>query len=135
VILPYGLYKDLSTWLGSTVEGWLLLIAYGVWNWRRGKIRVSYLVALVLLIVATSLIGYMTELAGISVVRYVASGVIGFFPSLMLLPSIAYVVSHLHPYDRPLLLAWLVMTVAALLFGTARLKKRRELREPRSRAP
>jgi len=27
---PYGFYKDFSTWLGSTVGGWLLLLPYSL---------------------------------------------------------------------------------------------------------
>ncbi|AHL22156.1 membrane protein [Thermococcus nautili] len=142
---PYGFYKDVSAWLGSIVGGWLFLIVYGAWNWRKGRIRALCPVVLALLIVAASIVGYRAELSlhgekgfgSESIVSYVAGGILGFLLSLMLLPSIVHVIAgDIYPYDRPLLFVWLAMIVATLLLGAVYMKERRKgLKEPRSRGP
>jgi len=119
---PYGFYKDLSTWLGSTAGGWLVLLVYEAWHLRKERARAQHLLALALLIVLTAIAGYRAELAlhgengfgSGSLLNYVVGGLIGFVLSLMLLPlSLPYVITgDVYPYDRPLVVAWLVLVVA-----------------------
>ncbi|WP_167912154.1 hypothetical protein [Thermococcus sp. 21S7] len=143
---PYGFYKDLSVWLGSAAGGLLLVLAYGLYEWGRGKLSPVNLLLTGVVLISAAVIGYRAELAlggemgygSGNIVLFVIGGLIGFTLSVMLL-----IVSLLHiltgelyyPYDRPLVIAWLVMMVATLLLGAAYLKERRrgELTEPEDR--
>jgi len=135
---PYGFYKDLATWLGSTAGGWLVLLAHEAWHLRKERARARYILALVLLIALTAIAGYRAELAlhgengfgSGSPVNYMVGGLIGFALSLMLLPlSLPYVITgNVYPHDRPLVVAWLVLVVAfSVLITLSRKTRERKL--------
>ncbi|NJE03321.1 hypothetical protein E3E27_04075 [Thermococcus sp. MV11] len=145
---PYGFYKDLSVWLGSSAGGLLLVLAYGLYEWRRKKLGPANLILSAVILVLTAVVGYSAELAiggemgygSGNIVLFVIGGFLGFILSLMLLLiSLPYVPTgdFYYPYDRPLVIAWLVLiVVAALLEASYVMERRKEkLREPGGRVP
>lgn len=144
---PYGFYKDLSVWLGSAAGGLLLVLAYGLYEWRNGKLSSVNLLLAGVVLLSTAIIGYRAELAlggemgygSGNMVLFVIGSLIGFTLSVMLLPvSLPYIPTGrlYYPYDRPLVIAWLVMIAVTLLLGAAYVKERRErLTEPEGRDP
>ncbi|ASJ04488.1 hypothetical protein A3L01_03580 [Thermococcus barossii] len=145
---PYGFYKDLSVWLGSSAGGLLLVLAYGLYEWGRKKLGSANLILSAVVLVLTVVVGYSAELAidgemgygSGNFVSFVIGGIIGFVLSLMLLPSslvYALIGKLYYPYDRPLVIAWLVLIAVAVLLGASLLVERRKekLRESESRVP
>ncbi|NJD99394.1 hypothetical protein E3E26_06295 [Thermococcus sp. LS1] len=133
---PYGFYKDLSVWLSSVAGGLLLVLAYGVHEWRNGKLSSPNLLLAAILVVSTAIIGYRAELTlggkmgygSGNIVLFVIGGVLGFTLSIMLLPlSLPYALTGelYYPYDRPLLVAWLLTVALAVFLGVAYVKVRK----------
>jgi len=130
---PYGFGKDLSVWLSSIVGGWLFLLAYGAWNCRKGRIRASYIGFLAIITVVTSVAGYWVELSlhgecgfgSGNIVRYAVSGIPGFILSLTLFPvSLLYLITgNIYSYDRPLVVAWLVLVAISVALTAVLFKK------------
>nr|QEK15761.1 hypothetical protein FPV09_03130 [Thermococcus aciditolerans] len=145
---PYGFYKDLSVWLSSAAGGLLLVLAYGLYEWRNGKLSSVNLLLVGGTVLLTAIIGYRAELAlggemgygSGNIVLFVIGGLIGFILSVMLLLiSLPYIPTGelYYPYDRPLVIAWLAMIAATLLLEAAYLKERRreKLTEPEGQDP
>ncbi|AFL94330.1 hypothetical protein CL1_0115 [Thermococcus cleftensis] len=145
---PYGFYKDLSVWLGSSAGGLLLVLTYGLYEWGRKKLGPANLLLSAVVLVLTVVVGYSAELAiggemgygSGNIVLFVIGGFLGFILSVMLLLiSLPYVPTgdFYYPYDRPLVIAWLVLIVVAALLGASYVMERRKekLREPEGRVP
>ncbi len=144
---PYGFYKDLSVWLSSSAGGLLLVIAYGLYEWKREKLGYANIILAAVIVVLTAIIGYRAELAlggemgygSGNIVLFVIGGLIGFALSIMLLPfSLPYSLTGdlYYPYDRPLVVAWVVMIIIAIALLAAYLKARKEeAKESGSRDP
>lgn len=133
---PYGFYKDLSAWMGCAGAGLVLVLAYGLYGWRNGELSLLNPILAGGVLILTALIGYRAELAlggemgygtG-NVLMFLVGGFIGLVLSLLLLPvSLPYALTGelYYPYDRPLVIAWVVMITMTLLLGTAYLRERR----------
>jgi hypothetical protein len=93
-------------------------------------------------------VGYRAELAiggemgygSGNIVLFVIGGFLGFILSVMLLLiSLPYIPTGdlYYPYDRPLVIAWLVLIAVAALLGASLLVERRreKLREPEGQDP
>ncbi|NJE75838.1 hypothetical protein E3E37_02730 [Thermococcus sp. ES12] len=145
---PYGFYKDLSVWLGSSAGGLLLVLAYGLYEWGRKKLGSANLILSAVVLVLTVVVGYSAELAidgemgygSGNIVLFVIGGFLGFILSVMLLlVSLPYVPTgdFYYPYDCPLVIAWLVLIAVAVLLGASYVMERRKekLRESESRVP
>ncbi len=144
---PYGFYKDLSVWLGSSAGGLLLVIAYGIYVRKREKLGYANIVLAAVIVVLTAIIGYRAELAiegemgygSGNIVLFVIGGVISFVLSIMLLPvSLPYALTGdlYYPYDRPLAVAWVAMIIAAVpLAAYIKARKEERLMEPGGRGP
>ncbi|NJE01037.1 hypothetical protein E3E42_03865 [Thermococcus sp. JdF3] len=145
---PYGFYKDLSVWLSSAAGGLLLVLAYGLYEWGRKKLGSANLLLSAVVLVLTVVVGYSAELAiggemgygSGNIVLFVIGGFLGFILSVMLLLiSLPYVPTgdFYYPYDRPLVIAWLVLIAVAALIGASYAMERRKekLTEPEGQDP
>lgn len=145
---PYGFYKDLSVWMGCAAAGLVLVLAYGLREWKRGKVGFANIILAAAVFVLTAAIGYHAELAlggemgygSRNFLAFLIGGFIGLVLSLMLLPaSLLYALTGdlYYPYDRPLMAVWAVMVIIAIALMTAYLKARKEekLTEPEDRGP
>ncbi|ASJ13514.1 hypothetical protein A3L14_05255 [Thermococcus thioreducens] len=145
---PYGFYKDLSVWMGCAAAGLVLVLAYGLYEWKREKLGYANIVLAAVIVVLTAIIGYRAELVlggemsygSRNFLVFLIGGFIGLVLSLMLLPaSLLYALTGdlYYPYDRPLAVAWVVMIIIAIVLLAAYIKARKEekLMEPEDRGP
>lgn len=145
---PYGFYKDLSAWLGSAAGGLLPVLAWGLWKWRQRELGTPTVGLALAVFLTTTVVGYLAELAlggkmgygSGNILLFAAGGVVGFVLSVMLfavsIPSIL-AGGWYYSYDRPLVIAWLVMIALTLLVGVLVLKERRreKLTAPEGQGP
>ncbi len=144
---PYGFYKDLSVWLFSASGGVLLVMAYGIFEWRRGRLGKADVLLALMVFLITVAVGYRARFAlggemgygSGNVLAFLVGGFIGLVLSLLLLPvSLLYALTGdlYYPYDRPLVVAWVVMIIIAIALLVAYLKARKEeAKESGSRDP
>ncbi|WP_461865716.1 hypothetical protein [Thermococcus sp.] len=131
---PYGFYRDLSEWLETSLGGLLIILPYGVFQWKRGRVSRNNFLLYLAVIIATAVIAYWADMVafssirgGLSIASFIELSFLGFIFSLIVL--FLMITNHhsfpyYYPYDRPLVIAWLVMIVATLLLGAAYLKEK-----------
>lgn len=133
---PYGFYKDLSVWMSCASSALLLVLIYGAYEWRKGLTSLKSLVPVVLIWVASVLVGLIAEekICGqvgyqCGLLSFIVAGFLGLLLSLMLLPFALpeILAGGPYSYDRPLVIAWyLLLAVAILLSVTLYKQKKRE---------
>ncbi|GAB6102255.1 hypothetical protein JCM16138_14780 [Thermococcus atlanticus] len=142
--MPYGFYKDLSVWMSCAAAGLVLVLVYGLYEWRNGKLSSVNLLLVGITVLLTAIIGYHAGLAlggkmHPNFLAFLIGGFIGLVLSLMLLPaSLLYALTGglYYPYDRPLAVAWVVMIIIAIVLLVAYLKaKKEEAKESEGRGP
>ncbi|WP_297465615.1 hypothetical protein [Thermococcus sp.] len=130
---PYGFYKDLSAWMASAGAFLLLVAAYGFIQWRKGKLGPLHPLLAGILAIVTLAIGYWAEgLVGgnygsSSVLFFIIGSFLGLILALMLFPVAlleAITGGLYHPYDRPLVVAWLVSVLITLALLVPYLRSR-----------
>ncbi|NJE31049.1 hypothetical protein E3E38_08335 [Thermococcus sp. 18S1] len=144
---PYGFYKDLATWMEASFGGLLVVLVLGLHRWRKGNLNPIHPAVTVILLGAVGYIGLTADNIAFSEMgithsfpEFVVGSILALILAVMSTPiSIPHAITGelYYPYDRPLVIAWLVMMVATLLLGAAYLKERRreELTESEGRGP
>ena len=144
---PYGFYRDLGAWMGASFGGLLVVFALGIRWWRKGKLGPLHLGMTVLLLGIVGHMGLTADNIAMSEIgitysfpEFIVGSLLEFMLAVMTAPiylPYALTGNLYYPYDRPLVVAWLVIVVATLLLGAAYWKERgREgITEPESRDP
>lgn len=144
---PYGFYKDLSVWLGCAGSFLLLVAIYGLIKWRRTKLGLTHPTVAGITAAITIAVGYLAEgfirgeagYGSSNILTFIIGGFFGLTLSLMLLPGalLALMTGDIYqPYDRPLLMAWLVsLAVSLALLGVYLKIRRGETKGRDSQAP
>ncbi|WP_297506626.1 hypothetical protein [Thermococcus sp.] len=147
---PYGFYKDLSAWMSCAGAFLIIATAYGLIEWRRGKLSPLHPLGAGIVTTLTILLGYWAEgpirgqmgYGSPNILVFIAGGFIGLLLALMLLPIMipSFLVDGLgglyYPYDKPLIVAWLIsLAVSAILLGIYIKIRRKGATEPGSPAP
>lgn len=131
---PYGFYRDLAAWMEASFGGLLGIIILEAHWWRKGRLSPAHLTVTVILLGIVVYIGLTADRMAFSeigithsLLGFVVGSVLAFALAVMIAPAcfLQAVVGELYyPYDRPLVIAWLLMVITALLFEVACLKER-----------
>jgi len=132
---PYGFYRDLATWMEASFGGLLILLALGVYWWGKGRLNPIHPAITGILLGAVGYVGLTADNIAFSEMgithsfpEFVVGSLLAFILAVMTTPiylPYALIGELYYPYDRPLVIAWLIMVVATLLLGAAYLKERR----------
>lgn len=133
---PYGFHKDLATWMSCASAALLLVLIYGAYEWKNGRLSFGILVPVILAWFIAVFVGLNAEkeICGqmgyhCGLLTFIAAGFPGLLISLMLLPFALpeILAGGPYSYDRPLVIAWyLLLAVAILLSVTLYKQKKRE---------
>ena len=134
----YSLYRDLSICMAFAGAGLTIVSAYGLYLWRRGKLALLHPVAVFLLAVGAFCLGYWAYgremgYGVVGMIKFITGSFIVFFITPLLQLTGFY--DLYRSYDRPLLIAWIIMVAITLALTVLYLRARRKVTEPRSPGP